>query len=78
MLLYHVNFGWPLVDEDTRIECDGEWQSRGGEQDNQMFRDDNDFRTCPAPREDHRGGGEAAAFHPAGGRCAGLVHRQHP
>ncbi len=62
MLLYHVNFGWPLVDEGTRIECAGAWQSRGGEQDDRIFRSDHDFRTCPAPREDHRGGGEAAAF----------------
>ena len=80
MLLYHVNFGWPLVDEDTRIECDGEWQSRGGEQDNQMFRDDNDFRTCPAPREDHRGGGEAAAFirpvADAQGWCTGSIRNE--
>lgn len=62
MLLYHVNFGWPLVNEGTRIECEGAWQSRGGEQDNQIFRADADFRTCPAPLEAHRGGGEAAAF----------------
>ena len=62
MLLYHVNFGWPLVDEGARIDCDGAWQSRGGEQDDRIFRADNDFRTCPAPQEAHRGGGEAAAF----------------
>lgn len=62
MLLYHVNFGWPLVDEGARIDSAGEWQSRGGEQDDRIFRADNDFRTCPAPQEAHRGGGESAAF----------------
>ena len=62
MLLYHFNFGWPLVDEGTDIIWQGAWQSRGGEGDNAIFNEANDFRRCPAPREDHRGGGEGAAF----------------
>ena len=62
MLLYHVNFGWPLVDEGARIDWKGDWQSRGGEQDDRIFNADNDFRTCPAPQEAHCGGGEAATF----------------
>ena len=30
MILYHFNFGWPLVDEGTDIIWKGEWQSREG------------------------------------------------
>ncbi len=62
MMLYHLNFGWPLVDEGTDILWQGEWQSRGGEMDNKIFKEGNNFRRCPAPLEEHSGGGEAAAF----------------
>ncbi len=62
MLLYHFNFGWPLIDEGTDIRWEGAWQSRGGDGDNAIFNAENDFRTCPAPQEAHRGGGEGAAF----------------
>lgn len=62
MLLYHLNFGWPLIDEGTEIRWEGTWQSRGGDGDNAIFNEETDFRTCPAPQEAHRGGGEGAAF----------------
>lgn len=60
MLLYHFNFGWPLVDEGTDIRWQGTWQPR--EANPQLFREGYSFRKCPAPLEEHSGGGEEAAF----------------
>jgi hypothetical protein len=62
MMLYHFNFGWSLVDEGTDIIWEGKWQARGGEGGAKIFREGNDFRKCPAPLDEHRGGGEEAAF----------------
>lgn len=62
MLLYHVNFGWPLADEGTKIIWQGEWQARTGGINDRIFREGTDFRTCPAPMDEHRGPGEAVAF----------------
>jgi len=62
MLLYHCNFGWPIVDEGASIIWNGKWQSREGEPQNRIFRKGNDFRTCPAPLAEHNGSGEEAAF----------------
>ncbi len=62
MLLYHCNYGWPLVDEGTQIVWRGTCQSRGLDMDNAIFNDRNDFRTCQKPSENHRGTGEACGF----------------
>ncbi|WP_018616493.1 aldose 1-epimerase family protein [Segetibacter koreensis] len=62
MLLYHFNFGWPLVDEGTEIIWQGEWQPREGGINNKIFRDGYEFHKCPSPLEDHNGHGEAVAF----------------
>ena len=62
MILYHCNFGWPLVDKGTRILWSGDWKSRGTELDNKIFNEGFDFRKCPAPQPDHSGTGEACAF----------------
>lgn len=62
MLLYHFNFGWPLIDEGTDIIWNGNWKSREGEPNNKIFREGNNFRKCSAPLEEHSGGGEEAAF----------------
>jgi hypothetical protein len=61
MLLYHCNFGWPLVDEGTRIIWNGKWKPRDGNP-NKLFKEGNDFHTCPAPLDDHRAAGEEVAF----------------
>lgn len=61
MLLYHCNFGWPLMDEGSKIMWHGPWKSRDGNPD-KLFNSGNDFHTCPAPLDDHRGGAEEAAF----------------
>ena len=62
MLLYHFNFGWPLIDEGTDIIWNGNWKSREGEPNNKIFREGNNFRKCSAPLDEHSGGGEEAAF----------------
>ncbi|MBD2755033.1 aldose 1-epimerase family protein [Spirosoma validum] len=61
MLLYHFNFGWPLVDEGTDIIWKGNWEAREGGINDRIFREGNDFKKCPAPLEDHNGTGEAVA-----------------
>ena len=62
MLLYHLNFGWPLVDEGANILWKGKWKSRGSDSDNEVFNTKNNFRKCPAPLPSHSGAGEAVAF----------------
>lgn len=61
MLLYHFNFGWPLVDEGTEILWKGDWQPREGNS-NRIFQEGSNFHKCPAPLEEHNGTGEEAAF----------------
>ncbi len=61
MMLYHVNLGWPLVDEGSKIFWKGDWKARESD-DTVIFKESNDFRSCPAPMESHSGGGEEAAF----------------
>lgn len=62
MLLYHFNFGWPLVDEGTEIIWKGEWSPKAIDNSNEIFREGNDFRVCPPPMEEHKGSGEEVAF----------------
>ena len=62
MLLYHCNFGWPLIDEGTDIIWDGKWESPGGDKDEKIFREGNNFHKCPAPLKAHNGNGEEVAF----------------
>ncbi len=78
MLLYHFNFGWPLVDVGTQLRWRGNWQAKEGGMNGEIFREGRDFRTCPAPLEEHRGTGEAVAFidvaPAANGRCTAGLH----
>ncbi|MFP4505408.1 MAG: aldose 1-epimerase family protein [Cyclobacteriaceae bacterium] len=60
MLLYHLNFGWPLVDEGASLLWKGAWQAR--EEDSPIFREGRDFRKCLSPLQDHAGAGEDVAF----------------
>ena len=62
MMLYHFNCGWPLVDEGSSILWKGEWKSCGRKMDDAIFREGNNFNTCPPPLESHEGGGEACGF----------------
>lgn len=61
MLLYHFNFGWPLVDEGTNIIWQGKWQPREGST-NKIFKEGNNYQRCPAPLADHSGTGEEVAM----------------
>ncbi|MBA2762693.1 MAG: DUF4432 family protein, partial [Segetibacter sp.] len=61
MLLYHLNFGWPLVDEGTEIVWQGEWEPREDTK-SRIFKEGNSFRTCPSPLAEHSGTGEEVAI----------------
>jgi len=58
MLLYHFNFGWPLVDEGADLLWKGKWHPRHGEGNAKIFKEGNDFKKCPGPIDDHLGTGE--------------------
>lgn len=72
MLLYHCNFGWPLVDEGTDILFKGKWVPRSGGINDHIFNESYDFRKCPAPLPQHAGKGEAVAFIDAEPDASGL------
>ena len=77
MLLYHFNFGWPLVDEGADICWKGSWKSRDGNPDI-LFNENHPYKKCMAPMDSHAGGGEEAAIidaaADAAGWCACGVH----
>ncbi len=62
MILYHLNFGWPLVDEGTQIRWEGDWEARDSSMDRHIFNKNHNFRICPDVLEEHQNAGEAAAF----------------
>lgn len=62
MMLYHCNFGWPLVDEGTQIVWKGSCKSRGSKMDNEIFDEKVNYKICQKPLDAHRGGGEACSF----------------
>jgi hypothetical protein len=62
MLLYHFNFGWPLVDEGTDIRWSGTWKPRREDIESKIFREGNNFRKCPPPLDHHSGSGEEVAI----------------
>lgn len=61
MILYHCNFGWPLVDEGADIVWKGRCKSRGLEMDNEIFNSKHDYLKCQKPLEIHIGR-EACGF----------------
>lgn len=64
MLLYHFNFGWPLVDEGADIVWKGKWQSRGGAANDFIFNEGNypNLKKCLPPIKEHLGSGEAVGY----------------
>ncbi len=80
MILYHCNYGWPLVDEGTEILCRGDWASRGLDMDNAVFNDKRNYRMCSRSLQSHRGGGEGCAFIDVAadgkGMCAAGLHNR--
>lgn len=61
MILYHFNFGWPLVDEGTDLVWKGSWMPKSKET-AVIFREGNDFKKVPAPMDLHKGTGEEVGF----------------
>jgi galactose mutarotase-like enzyme len=61
MILYHCNFGWPLVDEGAILHWEGDWEAPD-EQSRQIFNASSDFKKCSPPLDAHSGGSEAVAF----------------
>ena len=49
MLLYHFNFGWPIVDEGTDILWNGQWRPRFAEN-AKIFKEGNAFKKKPLRR----------------------------
>jgi len=62
MILYHCNFGWPLIDDKTKIIYKGICESRGLEMDNEIFNDKVNYKLCRNPIKSHNGGGESCGF----------------
>ncbi|MEO8762784.1 MAG: aldose 1-epimerase family protein [Ginsengibacter sp.] len=58
MLLYHCNFGWPLINEGTDIIWEGSCTLYDEGEVNKIFRRGNNFRKCIKPIDDHNGTGE--------------------
>jgi galactose mutarotase-like enzyme len=58
MLMYHFNFGYPMIDEGTKMLWEGKWKPRFGNENAKIFKEGNDFKTCPSPLDDHLGTGE--------------------
>lgn len=52
MLLYHNNFGWPLVDFGTELYWDGEANARGTIHDNELLQSDYKKVKAPIPSKD--------------------------
>lgn len=62
MLLYHINCGWPLIDEGTRIVWQGERKPKATDANNTDFNLKHEFTKCAAPMDEHSGYGEDVAF----------------
>lgn len=81
MLLYHFNFGWPLVDEGSRLLWSGSWKAREKGDANRIFREGRAFKSCAGPLQDHNGSGEEAAFidvkSDANGTCSCGIYNEN-
>lgn len=62
MLLYHINCGWPLIDEGARIIWQGEKKPKATDANNTQFNIKHEFTRCAPPMDEHAGFGEDVAF----------------
>mgnify|MGYP000911675784 FL=1 len=60
MLLYHINLGWPLIDENTQLRWQGKWKWR--DHNNEKINARNDPKICMMPIDSHQGSGESVVF----------------
>lgn len=74
MLLYHFNFGWPLVDAGSKILWSGPWEAREQGEANVIFKEGNDFKRAVNPILAHNGNGEEAAFIDVERDASGICH----
>ena len=74
MLLYHLNFGWPLVDEGSQILWEGDWEARNSDMDRNFFNSGRDIKVCSGILDEHSGTGEAALFIDPSPDQEGLYH----
>jgi hypothetical protein len=61
-LLYHCNFGWPLVDEGADFIYNGKCTSYNRDCDNKIFNSKHNYKKITAPLDIHRGTGESCAY----------------
>jgi len=62
MILYHINCGWPLIDEGTRIVWQGQKKPKATDANNTEFNRDYEFTRCAGSMDEHAGFGEDVAF----------------
>ncbi|MDN3202974.1 aldose 1-epimerase family protein [Algoriphagus sediminis] len=62
MLLYHINCGWPIIDEGTRVIWKGERIPRESDDQLSDFNKEHNFKVIPAPLQEHSGFGEDVSF----------------
>lgn len=63
IILYHCNFGYPILDEGAEIIYDGKLVSRSVlDTDDERFNSNVDYKKVPAPMKSHKSTGEACAF----------------
>lgn len=62
MILYHCNFGWPLVAPGSDIVFNGSYQPMQGQGNKEIFNSKNDFRKCAKPRDENEKGFQGCAI----------------
>ncbi len=62
MILYHCNFGYPMVDEGVNIVYKGECKSRGLDMDNEIFKEKRNYKKCQPPLDIHCRTGGSCGF----------------
>ncbi len=62
MILYHCNFGWPLVAPGADIIFNGNYQPMKGDIHKEIFNNKNNFRKCAKPRNENEKGFQGCAM----------------
>ena len=60
MMLYHCNFGWPLVDSGTKLIWEGKLYP--ADANDPVFKEGSDYKVCRPPLDEHSGSGGSDAF----------------